>query len=75
MYSGLLFNNLPAQHRSKKDWLIDVNPNLVGPPKTVAELFAEVTRALDTIPDSDQKEEGMQKLIEAKDCFVRSVVR
>lgn len=70
-----MFSGIPAQHRSTTDWLIDVNPKLDGPAKNVADLFATVAEALSSIPDGAEKAAGMQKLLEAKDCFVRSVVR
>lgn len=69
------FSNLPAQHRSTEDWLIDINPKLDGPPREVAELFAVMAKALSAIPNGAEKSAGMRKLLEAKDCFVRSVVR
>lgn len=68
------FQNLPAQHRSTEDWLLDVNPKLDGTARDVADLFATVTRALRAIPNGTQRDVGMQRLLEAKDAFVRSVV-
>lgn len=62
--------------RTTEDWLTIVNPNLpADPPKDVAELFKTVTEALSTIPNGPEKSAGMRKLLEAKDCFVRSVIR
>lgn len=69
------FQNLPAQHRSTEDWLTDINPKLEGPSRDVAELFATVTRALAAIPNGAERAAGMRHLLEAKDCFVRSVIR
>ena len=69
------FQNLPAQHRSTEDWLLDVNPKLDGPARDVAELFATVCGALATIPNGAERSAGMRKLLEAKECFIRSVVR
>lgn len=69
------FQNLPAQHRSTEEWLTDVNPKLEGPARDVAELFATVCAALASIPNGAERSAGMRKLLEAKDCFVRSVVR
>lgn len=69
-----LFQNLPAQHRKTEEWLLEVNPKLTGTARDVAELFATVCGALRTIPNGTQRDVGMQKLLEAKDAFVRSVV-
>lgn len=69
------FQDLPAQQRSTEDWLTDVNPKLEGTARDVADLFATVTRALATIPNGAERSAGMRKLLEAKDCFVRSVIR
>lgn len=45
------------------------------PPKLqpVSKACAELAQTMvDTLPDTDQGRLGMQKLIEAKDCFVRA---
>lgn len=75
MKFGKPFSDLPAQHRSTEDWLIDVNPKLEGPALTIAEMFATMAEALSSVPNGAEKSAGMRKLLEAKDCFVRSVVR
>lgn len=45
------------------------------PPKlqTVSKPLGELAQMLDTmLPDGPEKEAGMRKLLEAKDCFVRA---
>lgn len=45
------------------------------PPKlqTVSKPLGELAQMLDTmLPDGPEKETGMRKLLEAKDCFVRA---
>lgn len=69
------FNDLPMDYRTTENWLIDINPNLSGSPRMVAELFKAMAEALQGIPNCAEKSAGMRKLLEAKDCFVRSVVR
>lgn len=69
-----LFTTLHPQWRRTEDWLLEVNPNLQGSARAVAELFKATTEALESIPNSAEKSAGMRKLLEAKDCFVRSVV-
>jgi hypothetical protein len=75
MQFGRPFSDVPAQHRSTEDWLINFSPELDGPELTVAELFATVTSALASIPNGPERSAGMRKLLEARECFLRSVTR
>ena len=34
--------------------------------------FSELLSQMEHIPDSEEKEAGIRKLLEAKDCFVRA---
>lgn len=34
--------------------------------------FSDLIEALDHVPDSSEKDAGLRKLLEAKDCFVRA---
>jgi len=43
--------------------------------KAVSKPIAELAHLMeDTLPDGPEKSAGMRKLLEAKDCFVRSVL-
>jgi len=43
--------------------------------KAVSKPIAELAHLMeDTLPDGPEKNAGMRKLLEAKDCFVRSVL-
>jgi len=70
-----LFSGLPAQHRTTEDWLITPTEFKDGPEKNVCDLFATVTEALSSIPNGAEKQAGMRKLMEARECFLRSVAR
>jgi len=41
--------------------------------RTVSKPFGDLAKQLDQgLPDSPEKEAGLRKLLEAKDCFVRA---
>jgi hypothetical protein len=43
--------------------------------QVVSKPIAELARMLEeTLPDGPEKSAGMRKLLEAKDCFVRSIL-
>lgn len=43
--------------------------------QTVSKPLGELAEKMETLlPDSPEKEAGMRKLLEAKDCFVRSAL-
>ena len=43
--------------------------------KAVSEPICELAKFLEkTLPDGPEKSAGMRKLLEAKDCFVRSIL-
>lgn len=69
------FDELPMDYRTTENWLIDIEPDLVGPERSVAELFKAITEALQGIPNSAEKSAGMRKLLEGRDCFKRAVSR
>lgn len=47
----------------------------VGYPKDVSKYVAELATLMEQIlPDGAEKSAGMRKLLEAKDCFVRSAL-
>lgn len=49
--------------------------HLNGEMKEISKLVAELAQKLEaTLPDGPEKSAGMRKLLEAKDCFVRSVL-
>lgn len=57
-------------------WL-KTNPNLPeGAPKSVAEICEDTSMLIvNAIPvDSPELTEGLRKLLEAKDCFVRAAI-
>ena len=53
-------------------WLTNVNPNLPGPQRLLAQDVAQLTGLLLTrLDDGPELTAGLRKLLEAKDCFVR----
>ena len=49
--------------------------HLPEPMKSVSRRIAELQQTLDAqLPDCAEKSAGMRKLLEAKDCFVRSLL-
>lgn len=56
--------------------LLEPNPNLPPDARQVATAFARLAQQMvNTLKDGDQLLEGFQKLIEARDCFVRQSLR
>jgi hypothetical protein len=46
-----------------------------GPLRETSEKVAKLAEEMEhTLPDGPEKSAGMRKLLEAKDCFVRSVL-
>lgn len=47
----------------------------VGPLRETSEKVAQLAKEMEeTLPDGPEKSAGMRKLLEAKDCFVRSIL-
>lgn len=42
--------------------------------QTVSKPISELAMQMNNLPDSSEKAAGMRKLLEAKDCFVRSAL-
>jgi len=49
--------------------------HLVGDLRDVSRMVSELAQKMEeTLPDGPEKSAGMRKLLEAKDCFVRSAL-
>ena len=45
-----------------------------GPVRDTSKACADLALEMDTLPDSDQKTDGLRNLLRAKDCFVRAKI-
>lgn len=69
--------NAPGRHPSTNHMMhmLRPNPNLKGSMAIIADDFWTLANnLLADLPDSPELTAGLRKLLEAKDCFVRSAV-